>query len=106
MRRMAKPDVRIARKAVHALPGDLFLFAGVFDDLFNFRFFSRQLGMTQHAFCDGRETGVGANIGAGMAISAGQPQLYVSIVRKLDRLAGRGKDAITSQPSCYSYEKF
>ena len=103
MRRMAKPNMCISRETVHALPGNLLLFGRIFDDFFYFWFFTRKLGMAQHAFCDGRNSGIGANVRTRVAINAGQSQLHVGVVRKFYRLGGEGCDAPNCQP--YGYPK-
>lgn len=86
MRRVPKPDVGVARKAVDALPRNLLILVSVRNHLFHFGPFTRELGMAEHALRHGRKSGVSTNIGAGMAIDARQAKLQVRIVRELDRL--------------------
>lgn len=86
MRRVPKPDVGVARKAVDALPRNLLILVNVRNHLFHFGPFTRELGMAEHALGHGRKSGVSPNIGAGVAIDARQAKLQVRIVRELDRL--------------------
>ncbi len=89
MRRMAELHMSIRREAIDAYPRDLDVLVGVFNHFLDFRFLPRQLGVTEHAFSDGWNTGSGAMVGPNMAIDTLQPKSHVSIVRECDRLLGR-----------------
>jgi hypothetical protein len=68
MRLVAKLDVRRSIEPIYTLPGDLNLLICVFDNLLHLGPFPRQLGVAQHAFGYGRNTGGRPNVGASMAI--------------------------------------
>lgn len=82
-----KLNVRRRRKPIHARPRNFDTFIRVVDDLLYFRLLPRQLGVTQHAFCDRRNASRGADIGARMAIDATQAELDMRLMWKRDRLA-------------------
>ncbi|SRR5579884_602091 len=98
MRRMTEFDMGVRRKAIDAEPGNLDILLSVSANLLHFRFVFRQFGMTEHAFPNGRNTGIVADVGADMAIDALHPQFHVSVMRKCDGLLSRGGDCIQSEP--------
>ena len=79
---MAKFHVSIRGKVVYALPRDLHVLFSVFDDLLHFGLVTRQLGVAQHAFFDGRNSGGIASVGSNMTVEAVEPELHVCIMRK------------------------
>src|SRR5438270_8199726 len=89
MWRMAEFHMSIRSEAVHPHPGDLDILVSVINHFVDFRLLPRQLGVTEHAFSDGRNARDGASVGPNMAIDTLQSKLHVSVVRECDRLPGR-----------------
>ena len=94
---MPKFDVCRLRKTIHPLPRNLDVFVGVLDDLLNFRFFPRQLVMTQHAFFYGWYSSSIANVGARVAVNAAHAELNMRFMRERNRLARGVSDSPKSQ---------
>src|ERR1700719_2927858 len=86
MRCMAELHMSFQRKTVYPLPRNLQVLISIFNDFLYFRFFPRQLCMTQHAFTNGWNPGFSARIRAHMTVETIQSQLYVGIVWKCDWL--------------------
>lgn len=97
MRRMAKFNVRIWREAVDAYPRNLDILSCISNHFLYFRFFPRELGVTEHALLNGWNTGSIANIGAGMAVDTLHSQLHMSVVRECDRLLDRSGNGAKSE---------
>jgi hypothetical protein len=92
MRCMAELDMSVRREAVDAYPGYLKVLVSVSDDFLYFRFFPRQLGMTEHAFSDRWNARIVAIIGSNMTINALHSKLHMGVVGERDGLLGAGGD--------------
>jgi hypothetical protein len=90
---MAEFHMSIGREAVDPNPGDFDVLVSVSNNFLDLRFFFRQLGMTEHAFSDGRNAGSIAYVRANMAIDARHTKLHMSVVRERDGLLGYAADS-------------
>jgi hypothetical protein len=88
MRFVAEFDMSVGREAVDVYPGDLKVLVSVSNDFLYSRFFSCQLGMTEHALSDRWKPSGIANVGANMAIDTLHSKLHMSVVRECDGLLG------------------
>jgi len=98
MRCVAELHMSFGREAVHPYPRNLDILVSKSSELLHFRFFLRQLGVTEHAFSDGGNAGRVAIVGANMAINTFHAKPDVSIVGKCDGLLGPGNSAQCHQP--------